>query len=358
VKKKNLLNILFIFLLVLISLVSIYGWIKNSFIFELLGDKEININVNEKYEESGYKVVFLGSDYTHNVEVENNVNFNKIGEYEVKYRFKNWFVDKTIVRKVIVKDNEAPVISLNGNNKITIKVGENYTEPGVNALDNYDGDITTSVKIEGSVNTEKTGDYEIVYKVVDSSGNETSITRTVIVEEKYTGGYGIIVPGPTYINGILIVNKKYSLPSTYGGTDSTALSALKELQSAGQKEGFSLQLVSGYRSYETQKRIYNNYVNRWGIEYTDTTSARPGHSEHQTGLAFDVGELTSNYGETKEGIWLKNNCYKYGFIIRYLKGKENITGYSYEPWHIRYVGVEVATEIMQKNITLEEYLGV
>lgn len=68
--------------------------------------------------------------------------------------------------------------------------------------------------------------------------------------------------------------------------------------------------------------------------------------------------MSNNYGETKEGKWLKENCYKYGFILRYLKGKENITGYAYEPWHIRYVGVDVATEIMQKNLTLEEYLGI
>ena len=156
----------------------------------------------------------------------------------------------------------------------------------------------------------------------------------------------------------MIVNKKYKLPSTFGGTDEIALAALNNLQQAANNAGYAMPLISGYRSYQTQNSIYNSYVSRWGIEYTDTVSARPGHSEHQTGLAFDVGELSNSYGETKAGIWLKENCHKYGFIIRYLKGKESITGYSYEPWHIRYVGVEVATEIMQKNITLEEYLGV
>ena len=90
----------------------------------------------------------------------------------------------------------------------------------------------------------------------------------------------------------------------------------------------------------------------------DTYSARAGHSEHQTGLAFDVGKIDDNYGNTKEGVWLKNNAHIYGFIIRYPKGKEHITGYKYEPWHIRYLGVDIATKVYNKGVTLEEYLGI
>ena len=120
----------------------------------------------------------------------------------------------------------------------------------------------------------------------------------------------------------------------------------------------SANLVSGYRSYYDQKSTYNYWVSVYGQKDADTISARPGHSEHQTGLAFDITSLNSSYGETEEGIWLRENCFKYGFIIRYPKGKEHITGYAYEPWHIRYVGVEHATYIMNNNLTLEEYLGI
>jgi D-alanyl-D-alanine carboxypeptidase len=117
-------------------------------------------------------------------------------------------------------------------------------------------------------------------------------------------------------------------------------------------------LVSGFRSYSRQKTIYNNYVAIDGVTKADTYSARPGHSEHQTGLAFDVGAIDDNYGNTAAGKWLANNAHKYGFIIRYPKGKTHITGYKYEPWHIRYIGTNHATTIYNKQITLEEYLNV
>ena len=117
-------------------------------------------------------------------------------------------------------------------------------------------------------------------------------------------------------------------------------------------------LLSGYRSYDYQKSLYENYVARDGEEAANRYSAKPGTSEHQTGLAFDVGEMSWTYGETAAGQWLVNHCAEYGFILRYLPGKEDITGYMYEPWHIRYVGVEHAAAIMSQGITLEEYLGV
>lgn len=354
-KKKFLLIISIIGLILLIIFIFIS---KSSLNFKLIGESTIEINVGDSYEELGYNVTYLDSNVTDEVKVESNLDVNRLGEYTIKYNIKKFLANKTIKRKIIVKDNTSPVISLNGDSKIKLKIGDKYNESGATATDNYDGNITNNIIISGTVNTEKEGTYQITYKVIDSSGNETSVVRNIDVAKNYNGGYGVIIDGPTYIQGILIVNKKYKLPSSFGGTDEVAANALKKLQEAAKKEGFSMPLVSGYRSYETQKRIYNNYISIWGQEYTDTTSARPGHSEHQTGLAFDVGKLTSSYGETKEGIWLKNNCYKYGFIIRYLKGKENITGYSYEPWHIRYVGVDIATYIMENNLTLEEYLGV
>ena len=142
-----------------------------------------------------------------------------------------------------------------------------------------------------------------------------------------------------------------------------AAKALEELFAAAQEEGVILYATSGYRSYSTQKAIYDRRVKERGKARTELTTAPPGCSEHQTGLAMDVeGEstrdsgLTKAFGESPEGIWLAENCYRFGFIIRYGEEWRKITGYSYEPWHIRYVGVEHSMAIKELNVPLETYL--
>lgn len=416
-------------LVILLSIVLMFIFLNPFLKLKLVGDKNIDLLLNSDYEELGFKATYFGQDITSKVVVSGATDTSKVGNYKIKYTVKKGLTKKSVIRNVIIKDATAPVITLVGESDIKVCPGKNYEEPGYTAIDEYDGDITDKVNITndnniitykiidssgneskitrsinyvdsdspeitlngntsmtlkkgssyqeegakasdncdgditnkitttGSVNTNKLGTYEIKYSVSDESGNTTSKTRTIKVSNTTTG-YENIVAGPTYIKGILIVNKKYSIPSSYGKTDSTAYTALTKLQEGARAAGYSAKLVSGYRSYYTQESIYNSYIKRWGQEYTDKVSARPGHSEHQTGLAFDVGVLSSDYAYTPEGKWVTNNCAKYGFIIRYPKGKESITGYNYEPWHIRYVGVEVATYIMQNNITLEEYLGV
>ena len=127
------------------------------------------------------------------------------------------------------------------------------------------------------------------------------------------------------------------------------------------KNGFTLAMTTAYRSYDFQSAIYNNFVARDGKEAADRYSARPGHSEHQTGLAADVSSPSVDYGltvgfaGTAEGKWLSDNAHLFGFIIRYPDGAEEITGYQYEPWHIRYVGA-AAGYIYEHKITFEEYL--
>lgn len=165
--------------------------------------------------------------------------------------------------------------------------------------------------------------------------------------------------GVTYISGILVVNKTYPLPADYNpGVDPTAYAALTEMFGGAAAEGISLWVASGFRSYDTQNWLYNNYVAMDGKEAADTYSARPGHSEHQTGLAFDLNIVADYFAYTTEGIWLANNCWKYGFIIRYPLGKEGITGYKYEPWHVRYLGKDVAKAVYESGLCLEEYLGI
>ena len=142
-----------------------------------------------------------------------------------------------------------------------------------------------------------------------------------------------------------------------------AYKAYLKMLEAAKNDGIEFVICSAYRSYSTQKSIYNGYVSRNGADYANTISAYPGRSEHHTGWAVDVTsasmgyDLKQNFIEYPEGIWINNHCSEYGFIIRYPKGKTGITGYSYEPWHLRYVGVDVAKEITEKGLTLEEYLG-
>ncbi|WP_123039472.1 M15 family metallopeptidase [Cohnella candidum] len=179
----------------------------------------------------------------------------------------------------------------------------------------------------------------------------------------------------------VLVNKKRNLPSTYIPQDlvtpnvgfsfsgdspkkkmrKEAAAALEKLFAGAKKAGITLKAVSGYRSYVTQKALFDNYAKKDGIAAANRYSAHPGQSEHQTGLAMDVSapsvkyQLDEKLGETKEGQWLASHAAEYGFVIRYPKGKESITGYSYEPWHVRYVGQEAATVIARNKLTLEQY---
>ncbi len=183
------------------------------------------------------------------------------------------------------------------------------------------------------------------------------------------GGYieGQTLPAePTYVDGFLVANKKYPLPSTFKpGESKEAREAFNKMAAAAKLEGFSLDAFSTYRSYDRQVELYERYVSRDGEEAADTYSARPGYSEHQTGLAFDIGEVgysqhyaSASFGDTEAGKWISKNAHKYGFIMRYPKGKEHITGYMHESWHYRYVGEAAATVIYENDSTLEEYLGI
>ncbi|WP_210139720.1 M15 family metallopeptidase [Staphylococcus sp. GDY8P120P] len=169
--------------------------------------------------------------------------------------------------------------------------------------------------------------------------------------------------GVTYIDEILVVNKDISLPAHFNpGENEVAREALHKFLNDGNKKGYHLSSASGFRSYQTQEQLFNRYVQRDGKAAANKYSAKPGHSEHQTGLTYDiVSENTdtnfkTSFGKTEEGQWIKHNAHKYGFIIRYPKGKTHITGYQYEPWHIRYVGKDTAKALYNHSETLEEYL--
>lgn len=184
-------------------------------------------------------------------------------------------------------------------------------------------------------------------------------------------------------NIAMLVNPTLSLPENYVPDDlvypdvrfifkekiekrmlrEEAARALETMFEAAEKDGIYLAGVSGYRSHETQKQLFKFYVDRDGYEKAKTYSAEPGTSEHETGLAIDISGSTGKcaaqdcFADTVEAVWLAENSAQYGFIIRYPKGKEHITGYKHEPWHLRYVGKEVAIQIFEEDLTLEEYYG-
>ena len=200
--------------------------------------------------------------------------------------------------------------------------------------------------------------------------NVISLVNTNRDKEEYTD----VMPADVDRKELVLVNKYYYLDKDYKPNDVSLISSwyayadnyssdvvmeeYKKMFNDASKAGLDLIISSGFRDYKNQEETYNEYVRDYGEEYAKRYASLPGYSEHQTGLAFDIlttGVLTDDFEKTDEFKWLKDNCYKYGFILRYPKGKENITGYDYESWHYRYVGLDVARKIRDEGITFDEY---
>lgn len=212
--------------------------------------------------------------------------------------------------------------------------------------------------------------------------NEMSLEAGYFNQIEQVNGKNII---KNPLNVLALVNKQYALPDGYipndlvrpnvmfsfGNQDieksymrKEAAQALEKMFLDAQSSGLTLQAVSGYRSFERQVALFDAEVSRVGRDLAVQAVAVPGNSEHQTGLAMDISSESANlnlseqFESTEEGKWLAANAHRFGFILRYPKGKEAITGYQYEPWHFRYVGEKAAKLIFKKNMTLEEYFEV
>lgn len=193
---------------------------------------------------------------------------------------------------------------------------------------------------------------------VSSVSSTEETTGTAQARDAHFNGSYYTVQGK--YGEVIIVNKKHPLSASYApGEDPTAQAAFWQLLAAMQAVGLDVSSqYSGFRSYETQANLYNSYVARDGQANADRYSARPGYSEHQTGLAFDLMDSSGNLLQEPGAVnWLAQHAHEYGFIVRYMEGKEAITGYMTETWHIRYIGQE-ATDIYQSGLSLEEYFGV
>ncbi|WP_370875504.1 M15 family metallopeptidase [Bacillus horti] len=250
-------------------------------------------------------------------------------------------------------------------------VSENQGDPSNDAEETPEGEGATDTNQEVQVGTEEE---------TSSTNGELDFT----LESHYFNQIDTVDGQPTIQNPdniLVLVNKEFSLPADYRPEDlvipnvafsfseddekrylrQVAAEALEELFEAAEQEGHILYGVSGFRSYNRQTTIFNWQVQSKGEEEARRVSAFPGQSEHQTGLTIDISSesaqfgLTELFGQTTEGQWVAENAHKYGFIIRYPDGKEDITGYIYEPWHVRYVGEEIATLLYENDLTLEEY---
>ena len=372
--KKKVKIIIVISVLVVVILI-IGGIYLNSKRLVLEYENNIEVDINEKlYNLDAIKNIKNGKIITE----RELVNTTKLGKVKVSFQVENFFKRRVkYIYIVNVVDKEAPKIIFK--NELESEIGEEIDLlKDVTVEDNSKENITPEV--EGEYDINKSGDYKLYYTAEDTSGNKTKEEFVLHIKEKNSGkqitsndnqgttsfttskGFkGVTKNGVTYIDGYLIVNKTYTLPSSYGnGLTNVTIEAFNKMQAAAKVDGLNIYISSGFRSYSYQKTLYNNYVNRDGVTVADTYSARAGHSEHQSGLAFDVNTINDSFANTEEGKWLNDNCYKYGFILRYPNGKSDETGYQYEPWHFRYVGVELAEKLYNNGnwITVEDYFGI
>ncbi|MBO4235689.1 MAG: D-alanyl-D-alanine carboxypeptidase family protein [Firmicutes bacterium] len=270
--------------------------------------------------------------------------------------------------QITIVDTQPPTIETDGN-VVVFKGSEVNLINQAKVRDN--SNTEPEIEVIGKWDISSVGTYPIKLVARDASGNkaEKDLYLEVIDGNSKEGNYAFtmanghraeVIDGITYIDGILIVNKSFSLPRDYApGFTNEAYYAFYEMVDAAYEDGISLWGISDYRSWDEQNELYE-YYKADDPEGVDSYSARPGYSEHQSGLAIDINTIDKGFGETAEGQWLINHCWEYGFIYRYPAGKEEITGYIAEPWHYRYVGRDFAEKLYNNGdwISLEEYFGI
>ena len=344
---------------------------------------EKNLHLEVAYgEEFSYTPESLGISANDMEKISyNEIDLNALGTQKIIYQYN----DQELTVEVTIVDKEPPVMSAQD---ITISEQElnaidSYMQ--ISAVDNYDGDISSSVTCDPIDVSSITAPTVLtrVCSVKDSSGNEAQTTVQINVEESserievYASGVvnGLtvephIVENPDSIT--VMVNKFNALPDDYAPSDLVDIGGGYQLrqeaavQYAAMKaqadaDGIVLNVLSAYRTKSYQEGLFWNYVNIQGEEYAAVYSAVPRRSEHELGLAIDVGDnyyLDENLDHTATGIWLNENAAKYGFIMRYPEDKVLTTQYGFEAWHYRYVGAELAMKLKESNLTLEEYYQV
>lgn len=366
-KKKNSKIIVIVIILIILCVIGYFLYAKIKYESNksnvILKDK-LDIEINDEVvletfvKEIKNGVILNGKD---------NIDTSKLGKMNVELLIKDKNNDEEKIKiNITIVDTTKPVIE--AKKEISTYVGTKIDLlKDVKVTDNSKEEI--KAKVVGDYDIKKVGEYKLKYEASDSSNNKEEVdfvlkvvndpnNRTFTTSKGFSGK---TVNGVTYIDGVLIANKTYSLPSNYGnGLTTETRNAFNKMQADAKAVGLNIWLSSGYRSYYDQRSIYNGYVSRDGQAAADTYSARAGHSEHQTGLAFDLNTISDSFANTAEGKWVAENCHKYGLILRYPKGKDSITGYKYESWHLRYIGGDLPSKLYNNGdwITLEEYFGI
>ena len=275
------------------------------------------------------------------------------------------------------KDQEAPVLSLRKSRvQIALNTSFDYLQYVEKVYDRQDGDVTDHISYN-EIDTSSVGKKTVHYKVTDQAGNQSQKDLIVDVVE-YVGDLinpitakADIVENPDDVT--VLVNKLHEIPKGWKPDDledvidchqqlrHEANEAYTKFYQAAKAKGIAIYTISGYREPETQQLYWDNSVKVFGEEHAIQYNAYPRRSEHELGLCVDISyttegdRLSEKVADSALGKFIESDAYKYGFILRYPQDKVRITGYSYEPWHIRYVGVDLATKLHNENITLEEY---
>ena len=300
------------------------------------------------------------------------INKMSNGWYEVKFNQTTGYVSGQYI-KILEENNNNSQISTN-------EIGITTAPLNLRETNSTSGRIITVLK--------KGTEVEVLNKMSDGwykvkcngrigyvSGLYIKLTKSNLDKTKFKEIQDIVKKDQTSSSITKLVNKKNNLSSSYKpmslvkpnvsmskyvAVTKTTSTYLTKMFNDAKQNGINLTLVSGYRPYSYQKSLYKNNLSLRGKAYVDKFIAKPGQSEHQTGLAVDISskqqgyKLVNSFGETKEGKWLAQNAHKYGFILRYTKDRVKDTGYAYEPWHFRYVGQEVATYIYENNLIFED----
>lgn len=366
-------SVLILLLLVLLYVKSLKIPLKNQVIVLEYGDK-LNIDKNEILASDNQSIIDSIVVDTSKIVNEDQKDYPKIGKYTISFTYNYFYMNRTDEMNVDIVDTTKPEFK-----KTTDEIEVNLNDEKFDFNSYFSVYDLSKVSIEydkTKIDFSKEGSYDMVVSCHDESGNSNSFKSKVVISDnskqttksKETSSNNnsnekitpYNIKSPTIVNNIMIVNKKHPLPSTYVNSDtSKAQSQIKKMINDMRSNGYDIATnFSGYRSFQYQKNLYDNYVKNDGQSKADTYSARPGYSEHQTGLAFDLLHQSGSLVEkSKEANWIAKNAHKYGFIVRYQSGKESITGYKAEPWHLRYIG-DKAIEIYNSGLCLEEYLNV
>lgn len=380
-KKKIVILILLIIILIILTILLIQHLL-------LKNDKNIFSSLNN-YKEENYNLYVSYYDKNNDLDKEEIVNFinycsqsnidcvnsyDKLIEYYTLDDFKLENLDKYVNFKNKYSTIENSNIIKLINNELEEYIENSNTDQSLKDENNKDYIVNFLLNLINEKYYKK-DNLERYVNYYSKNNNLTSKEIVTNVNSNLdTTFYENYESTDTSKDTLMIVNKHYKIENNYKpGNLVTVLSEhgypnkiradvyeeFKKMYNAAKNDNVSIFIASPYRSYSDQNALYTYYVNTDGKQNADTYSARPGFSEHHTGLAMD---LIPEYGldldtfENSDGFkWMQENAYKYGFILRYPKGKEDITGYDYEPWHYRYVGVEVATKIHDLDITFDEY---